>query len=213
VDVDPERTVAIHGFGNVGRYAAVAASEMGCRVVAVSDISGAIYNPEWPRRPRRWRSGSTRTGSSRAIPTPTTSRDRNCSRPDVDVLVPAAIQGVITSRQRPRANPGPGGHRGCQQPHHPRGRRPAPGAGGVHRPRHPGQRRGCDRELLRVGPGRPEVLLVRERDCRTAAGDHDPGLRRRPHHRHRRERGHAHRRPDQGDRRVADAKLVRGVFP
>src|SRR5690606_32502999 len=38
--------VAIHGFGNVGRYAALAASEMGCRVVAVSDITGAIYSPD-----------------------------------------------------------------------------------------------------------------------------------------------------------------------
>ena len=42
--VDGARVV-IQGFGNVGRYAAVAAAELGCRVIAVSDITGAIHNP------------------------------------------------------------------------------------------------------------------------------------------------------------------------
>jgi glutamate dehydrogenase (NAD(P)+) len=41
-----EVSVAIHGFGNVGRYAAVAGHQMGVRIAAVSDISGALYNPD-----------------------------------------------------------------------------------------------------------------------------------------------------------------------
>ena len=36
--------VAVHGFGNVGRYAALAAHQAGAKVVAISDISGGIYN-------------------------------------------------------------------------------------------------------------------------------------------------------------------------
>ena len=36
--------VVMQGFGNVGKYAALGASEMGCKVIAVSDITGAIYN-------------------------------------------------------------------------------------------------------------------------------------------------------------------------
>ncbi len=36
--------VVIQGFGNVGRYAAIAAAELGCKVIAVSDITGAIHN-------------------------------------------------------------------------------------------------------------------------------------------------------------------------
>jgi len=36
--------VVIQGFGNVARYAALAASRLGCKVVAVSDITGAIHN-------------------------------------------------------------------------------------------------------------------------------------------------------------------------
>ncbi|HEX5696328.1 MAG TPA: Glu/Leu/Phe/Val dehydrogenase dimerization domain-containing protein, partial [Acidimicrobiia bacterium] len=41
--LDPnDLKVAIHGFGNVGRYAAIAGQQMGVRIVAVSDISGAL---------------------------------------------------------------------------------------------------------------------------------------------------------------------------
>lgn len=39
-----EATVVIQGFGNVARYAAIAASQLGAKVVAVSDITGAIYS-------------------------------------------------------------------------------------------------------------------------------------------------------------------------
>src|SRR5665811_729141 len=42
----PGARVVVHGFGNVGRYAAVAAAEAGCSVVAVSDIRSGIYNPD-----------------------------------------------------------------------------------------------------------------------------------------------------------------------
>jgi glutamate dehydrogenase (NAD(P)+) len=37
--------VAIQGFGNVGSVAAETLHEMGCQIVAVSDISGGFYNP------------------------------------------------------------------------------------------------------------------------------------------------------------------------
>ena len=37
-------SVSVHGFGNVGRYAALAAQQMGTTVVAISDISGGVYN-------------------------------------------------------------------------------------------------------------------------------------------------------------------------
>ena len=36
-------TVAIQGFGNVGYHAAVAAQEVGCKIIAVSDSTGGIY--------------------------------------------------------------------------------------------------------------------------------------------------------------------------
>ena len=36
--------VVLQGFGNVGRYAALAASQLDCKVTAASDITGAIHN-------------------------------------------------------------------------------------------------------------------------------------------------------------------------
>ncbi len=36
-------SIAIQGFGNVGRFAAMKASELGSKVEAVSDVTGAIY--------------------------------------------------------------------------------------------------------------------------------------------------------------------------
>src|SRR5574341_1243994 len=38
--------VVVQGFGNVGSVAARLLNEMGCRVVAVSDVQGGIYNPD-----------------------------------------------------------------------------------------------------------------------------------------------------------------------
>jgi glutamate dehydrogenase (NAD(P)+) len=38
--------VVVQGFGNVGRYAAIAAAELGCSVVGVSDVHGGIYDPK-----------------------------------------------------------------------------------------------------------------------------------------------------------------------
>jgi len=88
--------VAIHGFGNVGRYAAVAAEEMGCRVVAVSDISGAIYDEDgidvasaakWVDEHRLLEGypSAEHIDGAKLFTVP------------CDVLVPAALQGVITS--------------------------------------------------------------------------------------------------------------------
>jgi glutamate dehydrogenase (NAD(P)+) len=43
ISIDNARVV-IQGFGNVGRYAAVSAEEIGCKVIAVSDITGGMHN-------------------------------------------------------------------------------------------------------------------------------------------------------------------------
>ncbi|MDP0499746.1 MAG: Glu/Leu/Phe/Val dehydrogenase [Verrucomicrobiota bacterium JB022] len=39
-----QATVAIQGFGNVGTYAALGLVDYGCKVIAISDVSGGIYN-------------------------------------------------------------------------------------------------------------------------------------------------------------------------
>ena len=41
-----EATVAVQGFGNVGSAAAKCLAKEGCRIVAVSDVYGGVYNPK-----------------------------------------------------------------------------------------------------------------------------------------------------------------------
>ncbi|MEX0796346.1 MAG: Glu/Leu/Phe/Val dehydrogenase [Acidimicrobiia bacterium] len=96
-DIDPDNvTTAIHGFGNVGRYAAVAGEQMGAKIVAVSDISGAIYNPD----------GLNVTAATKWVdenrflegfPDADFIEGNKVFELPVDVLVPAAIQGVVTA--------------------------------------------------------------------------------------------------------------------
>ncbi|MFZ0013897.1 MAG: Glu/Leu/Phe/Val dehydrogenase [Acidimicrobiia bacterium] len=95
IGLDPVgATVAIHGFGNVGRYAAHAASDMKATVVAVSDISGAVYDPDgldvdavgkWVDE-HRYLEG---------YPDADFIDGDAVFGLDVDLLVPAAIQNVI----------------------------------------------------------------------------------------------------------------------
>jgi glutamate dehydrogenase (NAD(P)+) len=95
IDLDPTGTsVAIHGFGNVGRYAAVAADEMKAKVVAVSDISGAIYNPDGIDVPAagKW---VDEHRFLEGFPDADFIDGDAVFGLDVDVLIPAAIQNVL----------------------------------------------------------------------------------------------------------------------
>ncbi|CAN5812322.1 Glu/Leu/Phe/Val dehydrogenase dimerization domain-containing protein [soil metagenome] len=87
--------VAIHGFGNVGRYAAVSSVEMGCPVVAVSDISGTIYAEDGLdiAAVEKW------VDENRVLegfPDADHLRGADLFKVPCEVLVPAALQGVIT---------------------------------------------------------------------------------------------------------------------
>jgi glutamate dehydrogenase (NAD(P)+) len=95
IDLNPiGATVAIHGFGNVGRYAAVAGSEMNAKVVAVSDISGAVYNPDGLDIPAvgKW---VDENRFLEGYPDADFIEGDAVFGLDVDVLVPAAIQNVL----------------------------------------------------------------------------------------------------------------------
>jgi glutamate dehydrogenase (NAD(P)+) len=47
IGLKPEHArIAIQGFGNVGRYAAKLFEERGCKVVGISDVTGAYYNED-----------------------------------------------------------------------------------------------------------------------------------------------------------------------
>jgi glutamate dehydrogenase (NAD(P)+) len=95
-----EVSIAIHGFGNVGRYAAVAAHEASARVVAVSDISGCVYNPDGLDIPAvgKW---VDENRFLEGFPDADFIEGNGVFALDVDVLVPAAIQNVIRADNAP----------------------------------------------------------------------------------------------------------------
>ena len=90
-------TVAVQGFGNVGSTTAMLLEREGCRITAISDRTGGVYNPqgvdiaaaiEYVRRNRDLEGfmGGDPISNEELLTL------------DVDVLVPAAMENVITSK-------------------------------------------------------------------------------------------------------------------
>ncbi|RLE66940.1 MAG: glutamate dehydrogenase [Thermoprotei archaeon] len=91
------RTVAVQGFGNVGRYAAFYLAQWGARVVAVSDSKGGIYNPNGLDVEKVMK---VKNKTRAVINYEDAKRISNeeLLELDVDILVPAAIEDVITEK-------------------------------------------------------------------------------------------------------------------
>ncbi|MCG3131914.1 MAG: Glutamate dehydrogenase [Phycisphaerae bacterium] len=86
--------VAVQGFGNVGSFAAKFISELGGRVVAVSDVRGGVRNDGGLDIPALIQHRNE-TGSVVDFPgTQAVSNDDLLTLP-VDILVPAALGGVL----------------------------------------------------------------------------------------------------------------------
>src|SRR5919197_70172 len=86
--------VAIQGFGNVGSNAAKLLHTAGACVVAVSDVSGAIYDErglDLPRVLAYYRE----TGRLAGFPGATALDNEGLLRLPVDVLLPAALEGQL----------------------------------------------------------------------------------------------------------------------
>ena len=88
-------SVAIQGFGNVGSWAARIANERGYRVVAVSDVNGAIHHGAGLDIPKVLEHVHE---SGTVVDFPGVDRISNeqLLELDVDVLIPAALGGVIS---------------------------------------------------------------------------------------------------------------------
>jgi glutamate dehydrogenase (NAD(P)+) len=89
--------IAIQGFGNVGSWTARLIAETGARVIALSDISGGIYNPKGIDVEAAW-TQQTLTGSIAELPGTEKVTNDELLLLDVDWLIPAALGGVIDSR-------------------------------------------------------------------------------------------------------------------
>ena len=94
--MDHTTTVSIHGFGKVGAVAAEEIHKLGTRVVAVSDVTGGIYNPKGlniSKVIKHVQDHQSLKGYKEADPI---TNEELLGIP-VDILIPAAIDGVITS--------------------------------------------------------------------------------------------------------------------
>jgi len=94
IDVN-DATVAVQGFGNVGSHSARLLAGAGATVVALSDVSGGIYNPNglvFADVQRYVEAHGTLAGYPQADPI---SNDELLALP-VTVLVPAAMENQIT---------------------------------------------------------------------------------------------------------------------
>jgi len=89
-----EVSVAIQGFGKVGSHAAEIFAERGSRVAAVSDQYGGIRADDGLDVPRLMEH-VRRTGSVVDFPDADRISNTELLALDVDVLVPAAIEGVL----------------------------------------------------------------------------------------------------------------------
>ena len=89
-------TVAVQGFGNVGYWLSHFLTEMGAKVVAIGDIGGAIYNSNG-FNPDEVKAVERKTGTVVNYTGPGTRKigmDELLTL-NVDILVPAAVEGVI----------------------------------------------------------------------------------------------------------------------
>jgi glutamate dehydrogenase (NAD(P)+) len=88
-------TVAVQGFGKVGGLAAQYLHDAGCKVVAVSDVKGGAYNGMGLNPAAMIRSMKQGLDSVAGYPGTDAISNAELLELEVDVLVPAALEGVI----------------------------------------------------------------------------------------------------------------------
>jgi len=87
-------TAAVHGFGNAGSFAAKFLDEAGARIVAVSDTQGGVYDKKGLSVSNLFAT-KEKKGTVTAVKGDAISNEELLELP-VDILVPAALEGVIT---------------------------------------------------------------------------------------------------------------------
>jgi len=88
-------SVAIQGFGNAGSVAAKLLQEKKARIIALSDSRGGVHNPRGldPQKALRFKE---RTGSIVGMPGGSRISNEDLLTLKCDVLIPAALENVIT---------------------------------------------------------------------------------------------------------------------
>jgi len=88
-------TVAVQGYGNVGYHAARLLHELGCKIVAVSDSRGGIYDPKG-LDPEKVMDHKNKTGSVVDYPSCSEITNKQVLELEVDILAPSALENQIT---------------------------------------------------------------------------------------------------------------------
>ena len=93
--------VVVQGFGNAGESAARFIGELGARVIAVSDSRGGVFDGDGLDLPLVTRH-KQETGSVIGAPRTRGVSNAELLELDCDVLIPAALEGVLTDSNAPR---------------------------------------------------------------------------------------------------------------
>jgi glutamate dehydrogenase (NAD(P)+) len=96
-----EATVAVQGFGNVGSNSAKLLAAQGCKVVAISDVSGGIYSETGLNISDVMRYAQEH-GQIKGFPATRTVSNTELLELPVTVLVPAALENQITEENASR---------------------------------------------------------------------------------------------------------------
>ncbi len=89
--------VAIQGFGNVGSHTAKFLAEAECKVVAISDSTGAYYRADGIDVPKALRHAIEHERLLRGFADAEHISNEQLLELDVDILIPAAVGGVVTA--------------------------------------------------------------------------------------------------------------------
>lgn len=92
-----EARIAIQGSGNVGGHAARIFHEMGCKVVAISNSKGGIYNPQGLDIPALFEH-RRKSGRYDGFPGGEKISNEELITIDCDILIPAALENQITAQ-------------------------------------------------------------------------------------------------------------------
>jgi len=94
-------TVAVQGFGNVGSVATDLLYDDGCKIIAVSDVRGGIYNRNGIDI-KKLLLHAKKTRSVVKFPGTKPISNQELLELDCDILVPAALENQITEENAPR---------------------------------------------------------------------------------------------------------------
>lgn len=93
-------TAVVQGFGNVGSYAARILFDKGAKVLGITDMTGGVWNPEGLDIPALAEHVKA-TGGVARFPGTDALTNEQLFAANVDVLIPAALGGVLTVENAP----------------------------------------------------------------------------------------------------------------